>query len=409
MLSKIRIASIASIASIAAIAITVVVLLFMQFSGAQRYSLSACRGIALQTEQNECIFRIIEDAYKTDGITEAGMVFSDAYEHFDSFVSAGCHRHAHRVGDLAYFYEYLHTQDLDLIDFPQSTTACGYGFFHGFFEHLIQDHPTSEFVNETCEYMKTRLGSSMTEIGTTCYHGSGHGLSLAEGERAPKETWGNVKAFTERPLNLCEGMPNATDAEILDCKEGVFNILVEWMAQKQYGFELEEGDIFAPCKTVDADDRDACYYEMSQKVDSYATLDPVRVYELLKDAPKSALERSLYIGFAGIIQQTIAGDRPFQEMLQKCDGLEQDIFNLCMRSVVGGMFEHGAPQKEHELALTVCENPIVSKRGLQDSCYERWVSGIYRFHPPADAIRLCEMLPEANVAMCKGKAREFTK
>lgn len=363
-------------------------------------ALDACEQATDQKVQVECIFRVIESEFDRGGLQDAMKVFAQAYDQYYSFASTGCHRYAHRVGDIAYYREYLVEQDFDAMDFPQETTACGYGFYHGFFEHLIQDHATSEFISDTCSYFKQRLSANLSDIGTTCYHGSGHGLSLAQGERTPKGLWGNIHAFADAPLAACAAMPHTTDLEQRDCKEGVFNVIVEWMAQKQYGLDYDLESPFRPCHEFKGEDLGACYAEMSQKLVTFANSKPARMAELLQNAPDSVRMRAFGTGIAGIIQQTIANEDPYRSTLIECATLSDELFNRCVGSTVNGLFEHGMPQEEYVLPLTVCTQAQVIDRGLQPMCYDLIAQRLSRFYEPARVRELCARIPEAYRTSC---------
>ncbi|MBI4093702.1 hypothetical protein HY417_01955, partial [Candidatus Kaiserbacteria bacterium] len=229
----------------------------------------------------DCWYGLINAALEHDGITGAMEVFSKIYEQQPLFASTGCHKHAHFVGDQVYYKLYRGTNDIRAIDFPQSSTACGYGIFHGFMEHLIQDNPDIPFVTEICTYLKERYSTVMGDIGTICYHGSGHGLMLAEAERVPKSGWGLVSFFTSTPARTCEALPEASSREIEECREGVYNVLVDWMEQTQYGFAYDEKNPFRICETEPRAWHQACYYEMAQKLDRVSSRDPVLLATLV--------------------------------------------------------------------------------------------------------------------------------
>lgn len=362
-------------------------------------SLSSCESANTDKEQIECIFRIIESEFERGGIVSAMTVFSEAYDRFYSFASSGCHRYAHRVGDLAYYHDYLANPDLAAMEFPQETTSCGYGFYHGFLEHLIQDHPTAAFVGQTCEYLRARLSEQMQDIGTTCYHGSGHGFTLAEAERVPREQWGDIDAFTAEPLASCEKL-SANAREIEDCKEGVFNVVIDWMAEKQYGFEYDVAQPFETCDALSENNVKACYYEMAQKLDGVSDRDPVRMVEILRDAREEYVLLAFRVGIAGIIQQTVADNEPYESTLARCATLEQRFFQACVESIVAGLFEHGVPQEEYKKPLQVCEEDVVVRGSAQDVCYRTLAQRLKRFYEPARLRELCVLIPQQDRAHC---------
>ncbi len=364
--------------------------------------LHACADLREDGEQIECIFRVIESEMERGGVDPAMRVFSKAYDDFHSFASTGCHRYAHRVGDLVYYHQYLGSDGIESIEFPQSTTACGYGFYHGFLEHLIQDNPYPDFVTKTCVYLTGRLQSDMSDIAIICYHGSGHGFELAESERVPRSRWGNLHAFVDGPLARCGEMSEATAREIEECRQGVFNVIVDWMAEKQYGFTYNAARPFAPCDALPTAYVYACYYEMAQKLDSVSGLDPVVIARIAESAPTTALaDVAFRVGVAGIIQQTIADGKGYEASLARCATLQRLFFEGCIASMISGLFEHGPPQREYEKPFELCAESVVADAGMSKECYTAIAFRLKRFYEPARVNDLCKKIPEDFRGPCE--------
>src|SRR3989344_6368344 len=150
-------------------------------------------------EKVDCWLQLVFERLRSEGIAEAYDTFEYIYDSYPLFGATGCHQHAHKVGDTAY-YELFVARGLDVTDmfFPQETTSCGYGFFHGFIEHLIQDHPDPAYVTKTCEYLREKYTHSMRDIGTICYHASGHGFTIAKADTLEKYEWGSVRELVDR-------------------------------------------------------------------------------------------------------------------------------------------------------------------------------------------------------------------
>ncbi len=364
--------------------------------------LEPCRSETSDSLQIECIFRAIENRLLHGGIADAMQLFSEAYAEFPSFVAEGCHKQAHRVGDIVYYRLYIPGESLDTIDFPQETTACGYGFFHGFMEHLIQDRPDPAFVDETCTQLTERLGGRMDAIGSICFHGSGHGFSIANAELVPKSSWGSVRAFTIAPAAKCDLLTKATERAKEECKEGVFNMLVEWMSLGQYGFTLNTKTPFWFCDSGPKDLMEACYYETAQKLDGMADRDPIKLNAITSKIQDERLRNLAFqVGIAGIVQNTIMDDLAAQRILGACAQLDDDLHAMCLTSYIHGLFEHGAPGEEYKRPLEVCALETVHSAGLEDQCYEAISQRLSRFYAPSDRPRICGELPREYREMCE--------
>lgn len=367
----------------------------------QAAELAPCRHIEDENTQVECIFRAIEKELGEHSVDSAMQIFATAYDEFPAFLQVGCHRQAHRVGDLMYFKRYLVNPDLDAIDMPQSTTACGYGLYHGFMEHLIQDHPDANFVTETCEYLQDRLGGKMRDIRTICYHGSGHGFELAESERVPRRLRGNVEAFTTRPLAECERLPKATIAEKEQCKEGIFNVLVDWMELGDHGFTLDKTNLFGVCDGVPTASQMACYYEMAQKLDGAGERDPQKIVGIVSRIKNEEFRyMSFRVGIAGIIQNVIGQPEGYQKTLEQCIELPEEYYRRCLESIVHGLFEHGEPQREYVKALDVCRSQSLREKGSEEFCYTKVAGRLPRFYTDTQIGKICTEFPEPYRQLC---------
>ncbi len=369
----------------------------------QVYALGPCTKIEKEDMQTECVFRVIDKELRDNGSVAAFASFAHAYEMFPAFVAAGCHRHAHRLGDMTYYGLYVGEEDLDAIDFPEETTACGYGFYHGFLEHLIQDRPESNFVTQTCEYLTKRLSGQMRDIQLTCYHGSGHGFILAQSEKVPKDRWGDLHAFTDVPVRQCDELPKATASDIEQCKEGVFNVIVDWMAINQYGFSYNSKTPFVICDSVILSSRRACYYEMAQKLDYASERDPVRMERITNQISDTSLRLMAFqVGIAGLVQNIIV-QHGEEDIITKCATLNESTREACIEAVVHGLFEHGMPQEEFQRPLELCALSSIQNTGKQSFCYATIVNHLKRFYTPERSLELCKKFPTDFREACEQK------
>lgn len=389
------------IGGVGAALILVVIAAFLFYKDRPREMLAPCHKEVPESQQIECIFRVIERELIDHGMSPAMALFSRAYADFPSFVGQGCHKQAHRVGDIVYARLYTPEQGIDILDFPQETTACGYGFFHGFLEHLIQDRPDPAFVDTTCSRLDERLGSQMQAIRNICFHGSGHGFALAHAETLPRSAWGNVRAFTVAAAANCDKLTQADTRSKEECREGVFNVLVEWMSLKQYGFTFDNEHPFRACDEGPKSLQSACYYEMAQKLDGLAERDPVKLASIVERIPDERLRNmSFQVGIAGIVQNTILEEEASARILSACATLDEEFFKGCLGSYINGLYEHGAPQKEYIRALDLCQLDVIVSGGYASQCYSLVSERLQRFYTPDEQKRICELFPKEFREVC---------
>lgn len=349
---------------------------------------SLCMKHEWETEQIDCWYEVIREEFDDGGTAQALDAFTHVYRTYPAFANSGCHRHAHRVGDMAYYFDYLEHGDLDKVDFPQSANACGYGFYHGFFEHLIQDRPDPHYVTEVCEYFDERLHETAPAIQQTCYHGSGHGFTLAKADTLLDPSEWTIENFTEDANTLCESLPNASDYEISECRQGVYNVIVDWMMDNEYELSYNMDAPFAFCDAVAPDRQADCYYEAAQKLDSVSGFDAKRMGDIVYALPRPDLHGWIMsTGMAGLVQHDPGSDQ--LDILFGCREVHESLFDACLGGLVGGLSEHGPPQKEYEYAANFCEQDALTDQE-RTTCY--WVldAQLARFRADDEVVSMCQ-------------------
>lgn len=383
-------------------------IIFFQFRGTpyQKHADACAAAFAQPEEQIGCWYRVIEDAITHDSIDTGMNVFSYVYETYTPFIETGCHRHAHKVGDIVYYGQYLANPDIDAIDFPQSTTACGYGFYHGFLEHLIQDNPRSEFVTEVCTKLGNKYGAAMGDIQLTCYHGAGHGFMLAEIEKQDRKYWGNIPVFSKRPIELCNGLPDAREGDREECRQGIFNVIMEWGEVQNYGFSYDKNDPLAICRGLPESWLHACYYEAAQKFDGAARKNLEDAWNIAQKESSEHALMILNVAVAGVVQQTIAAGE-HEAFGKGCMTLPQEPKKGCIESIVNGLYEHGAPMEEYKKALAFCELEYIQRdESASAACSHAFVQRLERFYTPERIVgEVCPRLEGVVREKCEALAK----
>jgi hypothetical protein len=373
-----------------------------------RAEVGRCASFTNASLQVDCVFEIIERTLAARGLGAAFDVFERSYQVVPAIAETGCHRSSHRMGDLAYYQLYVPAQDIDGIDFVQETTACGYGFFHGFFEHLIQDRPDPALVVSVCEKLGARLGEDMGAIRITCYHGSGHGFALAGAERIPPEEWGNIARFTTGPLRLCESLPGVGENEIDECRQGVFNILVDWMVAGQYGFFYDTEKPFVFCDALpERQHHSACYYETAMKLDSVSGFDARVIWQIVQEGQPQFARMAFGVGTAGLMQHVVAQEGGYRTALAQCAELPLEQYTQCVTNLSNGLFEHGKPQQEYRVALELCAEPLVAEQvSVREVCYREVARRLPRFYAREHSLAICEEFPADWRGRCAEEAKK---
>lgn len=380
---------------------------YMQYPTWRMHARAAACASEFQTESERmgCWYRLIDTEVERAGISAATKTFAHLYDAYDEFAGSGCHKHAHKLGDTIYYNVYLNNPDIDALEFPDDADACGYGAFHGFLEHLIQDNPDPAFVTDVCTRLNTRLKDKMGDIRAICYHGSGHGFMLARVEQVPESIWGDLAYFVKEPLAQCEQLTEAEPGEKEECRQGIFNVIINWAEGGEYGFEYDIDNPLRPCDSLPQAWRHACYYEYAQKLDGIARRDLEELWDVAQSIrDKEHAEMVFAVATAGLIQQTVVSHE-YKEKLPQCFSLsEPALTGICVTSLLWGLFEHGPPGHEYVEPIALCSDPSIIEHQFEQKCYEDIGKRLRRFYD-AEYIEhsICPLFPKAYRAFCKAE------
>ncbi|MFT7507311.1 MAG: hypothetical protein ACI92I_000454 [Acidimicrobiales bacterium] len=349
----------------------------------------ACDAINIQQSLKiDCWMSIIQETFQESGTQGAFDDFIYIYTNFETFANTGCHKHAHRVGDLAFYYEYLSHGDLSLVEFPMNATTCGYGFYHGFIEHLVQNTPTSKYVDEICPYLTSTIKTVAPAISQTCYHGAGHGFLIAQADVLidPRE-WSIVNFITV-PLQRCDSLLQSTDSERKECYLGVFTVLTEWMFDNEYGLVYDRQYPYVHCDLlINPLHQEACYYETTQKFDYISNYNLKNTKKLIESGDRADIEEHLYeIALTGFIQRDTGTDG--LDFLHTCKEVFENEIAMCIRVVIGGLIEHGPAQIQYKQVNQFCSNKILSPDEKR-ICIDAYAHKLERFNTKDEIQNMC--------------------
>jgi uncharacterized protein YutE (UPF0331/DUF86 family) len=348
----------------------------------------------------DCWMNLVREEYKAQGIDEAFLLFKFLYKTYPEFAQTGCHRSAHRVGDYAYYFDYITHKDITKMHFPSDATSCGYGFYHGFFEHLVQDNPTVDFVMDTCTHMIDSFSKVAPAMEQTCFHGSGHGFTLAQTDLLVDKTRWDVASFAHEPLKKCESLRTPIQKNIDECRQGVYNVIVDWMEIGNYGLTYDFDRPFAMCDKEAYHRQPDCYYEMAQKLDRFLIDEPDTYVRILSNMKrKDQLDTVLAVSAAGVIQSRIALGDP-EKLLSICYKFQASYQKACLRGLLGGMFEHSEAGNEYGRIDRICESPVFQNKEHVDTCYRAISDKIKRYRTPEQIKKSCEV-GEFDTRICQ--------
>jgi hypothetical protein len=331
-----------------------------------RLSLLRCGIYAEATEKSECVFVLIRDAMVRDGMEKALEMYALASDMYPNTLDIDCHSGIHRVGDIAYYDLYLSNPDISEFSFPKKSMICNRGFFHGIFEHMIQDRTDPAFISQTCNHFKSK-DMHMNAVVGTCYHAAGHGLFRHQAESVPKSDWGDIQAFIEPPVDVCQRLPDTTERDRHTCTTGVESIFIQTSLLNEYGFrDPDVKNTLAVCDQMPARLHDSCYEV-----------------------------RSLMVAQM---------DNDYLKILHDCARAPNDLFRACVRGSIVGLFVNGVNDATYDRALEMCYSPRLASKGATEYCFQR-LGYQLQIEYLGDFQIDCSRFPEANRSYCGASAR----
>lgn len=362
-------------------------------------STDACQSISQlsQPQQEDCWQASIDQALSKDGVGAAFQVVKKLYKTEPGFIVDGCHLQAHRLGEAAYGL-YLKNPSLDRLKIDASSVSCGYGFFHGFLEHLFRANPDIGQGRQFCRYLIERLSSEVPAIRLNCYHALGHGFV---NEPPQPSAWGNPQAMVNLALERCEEVSPSHDVhETNECLQGAFNVLGDWIAAKKYGINPPDNSMWLCPEQKSKPRQMACYYELSMRIKNLHAQDIATIYQTyVKDITDLEAQKLIINNSsAGLIERAMA-QSSYNNFVEMCLRLPDQLDLKCVGGILGGIMAQAEPGIEYVKALKTCAEANLSER-YRDYCYQRLGESLRRFYSLEKVIQICQKIDQVYRKHC---------
>lgn len=348
------------------------------------------------SDKQACWERELANTLEEDGVKAAFQEFSEIYRSYpEEFSSIGCHWMAHKLGETEYG-EYLKHKDFSKLEFPQETTYCGYGFYHGFLEHLLRDNPDYQLADSLCKELIGSLEEDVPRIRLNCYHAIGHGFVP---EPIDLETWGNPRELVAPALTACGNIVESDARQ--ECYQGTFNVIADWMWNNQFGLYYPKDTPLELCGTFGAYEiNSACYYEVSMRLNPSVHNDITDAFDTyISDIPDKLIAGTVLNSFAASALGQRITESDFSDLVFECRELPDWIQKDCMKGLTGAFIAHGEPDVEYVKALDFCEQPFLFENE-RDICYWNITRTFKGAYPRSKVEEICKEIPEPYVRYC---------
>lgn len=351
----------------------------------QPVNLDTCKQKQEISEKEQCWDEAIEQTVATKGLDEAFRVFSELYES-EPGVPKACHGWAHVLGKAAFD---LYSEQKSLV-LKKETEYCGYGFFHGFIERLLQTTGNVGEVKKFCEYASKQLPEQSEAAYANCIHGIGHGSVSVDNPAL----FGNFQAMLDVGLKSCDAaLTTAEDRR--NCHDGAFNAMELYEYDGEYGLTYTSSDPFGHCRTQKEEYKISCYFEYVGPLVNVTNHDFKKASRLIDSENVSAEIRNVFI--SRLAADFMLDDlvKPTQEQnVRNCRAVPKDMRESCFKGVVNGFIAHGEPGKEYVKALAFCHASYLEGHE-KDICYQIILGHIASRDPS-----VCAQVPEQYKNYC---------
>ncbi len=351
--------------------------------------------------RNRCWNEALVEALDSGGVKGAMKKVQELYITDPAFISNGCHTWAHVVGDMAFDKDGYKDNNVESWDFPIETTYCGYGFFHGLFEHFFRTHPDVKLAQRICNRLTDTFSKEIPRIRQTCFHGVGHGFMP---EPPPVKIWSDPYAMMTTALEACRTISPTNDImENRECMEGSFNVMANWMDAKEYGLKMDEKEPLEFCnKQKDKETVTACFYEYAMRLTSLAKDDIVKIAtEYIKPSYDEVLSEMIIDSAAASLVERYLSLTNYDFLVERCLKIPTNLKHACLSGMSGGFIAHGEPGKEYTKAIVVCNSKVLSEID-KDWCFSNLTSKFPNNYTKEKITQtICPIIPSRFQHYCK--------
>lgn len=344
-------------------------------------------------QKQACWDNLLEATLEKEGFDAAFNMFIELY-HTEPDIPKACHGWGHVLGEAGYK---LYAEKRDFVIRPE-VSYCGYGFYHGFMEKLIQKTGEVNDAPKFCEYVGKQLSDGGGGYGN-CVHGVGHGYTAWLIE-TPKY-WGNFQAAADEALKRCEEFFGKS-SELRNCYDGVFNELQQDILRNESGLSyatyMEKGDPFFYCRNQEERHKEACYFEFIGLFDLIFNDDIMKATKyVIDEIPNPEHQDSVILKLAADFMQDDLVKENQLRNVEACRIVPPYLFEPCFRGVVNGFIQHGEPGKQHIKALTFCKAGYLSERE-RELCYQS-ILGLMKGSAPSEQFsEICSLIDKTHSA-----------
>lgn len=310
-----------------------------------------------------------------------------------------CHGFAHETGKFAY-QKFSEEENFEL---NSKTSYCGYGFYHGFMESLLQATGDVKKAEDFCKYVGEKLADETTDGEGACYHGIGHGAVDGSDERS----WGDPQAMIEPGLKLCELVSRGDESKygkLYRCVTGAYNAIEILSHDPKYKLEKFEKDPFSLCPTQKEEYKEGCYTNMLPAILILTKNDLLKSQKYIDGIKEVGYETrkpvtsGLWVEF---VRMNLSGiDKNITNGINMCRQITEPLKLSCFYGLAEGFMKYGDPKDAYSKGLSFCAMQNLDEEE-RDICYNSILTRLRVWYSVEKSSQICQSVPTSYQKYCK--------
>lgn len=352
--------------------------MFMFVENPER-AITACEAEGDRMQQ--CFAELVERIAEEQSVASAFDVLAAIYVRDRQFAEF-CHGNTHELGRVAYAL-FSAGKPMELSD---KTPYCGFGFYHGFIEALMEAEGDLLRARAFCAQVEQELSSIVSGVSFACYHGIGHGVI----DGTDPSLWDDEDEYIAGGLALCDTLGEVEEHKER-CASGVFNALAIAYRNQKYSLNADPNDPYRVCRKQDIRyAREACYDQMNTFVvetsNSFS-----EALALAMHSSEPAYRELAVMTVAGYqAQPALARGDDLGALVRTCTTLPTAFRDTCAHGFAVGLIEFGEPGEEYKAGLGAC----LAGGDAKDACLLGLVQGVRDRMPQARLPNVCREIGE---------------
>lgn len=336
----------------------------------------------------KCWEEAVKNTVERQGVEQALSLvaygFNSNVPHFQSI----CHDLTHAIGSSAYqkFKEH------GLYKLGPNASYCGYGFYHGLAEKLLNSSKGTEEAEQLCRQLDQVDGS---ELRGNCYHGIGHGA----GNIHDPSLYGNASGMISQGNDICKKV-SSSENDFRTCYSGVLMSLSFSFRGGEYGLNVDASKPFSLCDHQPKEYLQLCYGSLFNVLTLITDGDYPKAFTLAQKIDKDILAEDVVKNLSGAWankENFKSGDSSL--VIATCHSLRVNLQNNCLNGFVGGLLQSASPGEELKTTSNYCFSELMSPSEKR-SCLSYANKLILRLYSTDKIAELCRKTNPQLVKIC---------